>query len=191
MEERRRTRSQGPPTPAENNELIQWDPIQDAVRIERERTETRRLARQTNIVNNTMENRTENNEISQEQHSNELDYEQRTAHTPTASKIPPKEQPLENTGSQAGEIPPKEQQLRNIGSQPGEISPEEQGLENMGVRSGAILPKQQNGHLDFPSPKTGEIPQQKVHQLNANEPMITREGEMTYPNGEVDQRESP
>ena len=174
MEERRRTRSQGPPTPAENNELIQWNPIQDTVKIERERTETRRLARQTNIVNNTMKNRTENNEISQEQHSNELDDEQRTTHMPTTSKIPPKEQPL-----------------GNIGSQLGEISPEEQGLEDMGVRSGEIPPKQQNGHLDFLSPKTGKIPQQKVHQLNANEPMTTREGEMTYPNGEVDQRESP
>ena len=166
MEERRRTRSQGPPTPAENNEFIRWDPIQDTVRIERERTETCRLARQTNIVNNTMENRTENYEILQEQHSNELDCEQRTAHTPTTGEIPPKEQPLENTGSQTGEIPPKEQRLGNIGSQPGEISPEEQGLEDMGVRLGEISPKQQNGYLNFPSPKIGEIPQQKVHQLN-------------------------
>ena len=192
MEERRRTRSQGPPTPAENNELIQWDPIQDTVRIERERAETRRLARQANIVDNTTKNRTENSEISQEQHSNELDYEQRTVHMPTTSEIPPKEQPLENIGSQSGKIPPKEQRLRNIGSQPGEISPEEQGVEDMGVRSGKIPSKQQqNGHLDFQSPKTGEIPQQKVHQLNANEPMTTRGSEMTHPNGEVDQRESP
>ena len=116
MEERRTTRSQGPPTPVKNNELIQWDPIQDPVRIERERAEARRLARQTNIANNTMKNRTENDEISQEQHSNELDYEQRTAHTRTM-----------------GEIPPKEQQLENIGSQSGEISPKEQGLEDIGV----------------------------------------------------------
>ena len=83
MEERRRTRSQGPPTPAENNELIQWDPVQDTVRIERERAEACRLARQINIANNTIKNRTENDEISQEQRSNEVDYEQRAAHTPT------------------------------------------------------------------------------------------------------------
>ena len=138
---KKRTRSQGPPTPAENNELIQWDPIQDTVRIEREQTETRRSARQTNIVNNTMENRTENNEISQEQHSNELDCEQKTPHTPTTSEIPPKEQPLENTGSQAGEI-----------------SPEEQGLEGMGVQLGEIPPKQQNGHLNSTSPKIRRDP---------------------------------
>ena len=111
MEGRRRTRSQGPPTPAENNELIQWDPIQDTVRMERGRTETHRLARQTNIASNTIENRTENNEISQDQYSNELEGEQRTARTPTTSEIPPKEQPLENTGSQTGEIPPNERDL--------------------------------------------------------------------------------
>ena len=48
MEERRRTRSQGPPSLTENNELIQWDSLQDPVRIEREQAEARRLARQTN-----------------------------------------------------------------------------------------------------------------------------------------------
>ena len=185
MEERRRTRSQGPPTPAENNELIQWDPVQNTVRIERGRTETGRLTRQTNIVNNAMENRTENNEISQEQHSNELDREQRAAYTPTTSEIPPKEQPLENTGSQAGEIPPTEQRSGNIGSQPGEISPEEQRLEDTGVQSGEIPRKHQNDHLNSTSPRLGEIPQQKVHQLNANGPTIT------YPKGEVDRGESP
>ena len=92
MEERRRTRSQGPPTAAENNELIQWDPVQDPVRIERERAEARRLARQINIANITMKNRTENDEISQQQHNNELDYEQKTAHTPTMGEISPKKQ---------------------------------------------------------------------------------------------------
>ena len=109
-----------------------------------------------------MKNRTENDEISQQQHNNELDYEQRTAHTPTT-----------------GEISPKEQRLENIGSQPGEISPKESGLEDIGVRPGEIPPKQQqNGQLDFSSPKTGETPQQKVHQLPADEPMTTGEGEI-------------
>ena len=138
-----------------------------------------------------MENRAENNEISQEQHSNELDCEQRTVHTPTTSKILPKEQPLENTESQAGEIPPKEQRLGNIGPQPGEISPEEQGLEDTGAQSGEIPPKQQNGDLNSPLPRIGEIPQQKVHQLNAKETTTTEEGESTQPNREVEQRESP
>ena len=109
MEERRRTRSQGPPTPIENNELIQWDPVQDTVRRETGRTETDRLTGQTNVVNNARKNRTENSEIPQEQHSDETDHEQRTAVTPTMSEIPPKEQPLENTELQIGEIPPTEQ----------------------------------------------------------------------------------
>ena len=50
MEERRRTRSQGPPSLSENNELIQWDSLQDPVRIEREQTEAHRLARQSSTV---------------------------------------------------------------------------------------------------------------------------------------------
>ena len=171
MEERRRTRSQAAPTPAENNELIQWDSIQDLVRIEREQAEVRRLARQRNMANNTMKNRTENSEILQEQHNNELDYEQRTEHTSTS-----------------GEIPPKEQQLEYIRSQTGEISPKEQGLEDIGVRPGKILPKQQQkGQPDLSPPKTGEIPQQKVHQLHADEPTKTGESVVINPNGEDDQ----
>ena len=61
MEERRRTRSQGQPSLSENNELIQWDSLQDPVRIEREHAEARRLARQadtaTNVDKNTEEAR--------------------------------------------------------------------------------------------------------------------------------------
>ena len=180
MEGRRRTRSKGLPTPAENNELIQWDPIQDTVRMERGQTETHRLARQTNIASNTMENRTEDNEISQDQYGNELEGEQRTARTHTTSEIPPKEQPLENTGSPTGEIPPNEQRLGNNGSQPGEISPEKQEWADTGVQSGEIPPKQQKGYQNLPSPRISEIPQQKEQLLNANEPMATEEGGRTY-----------
>ena len=42
MEDRRRTRSQGLP---EGEQLIQWDSLQDPVRIEREQAEARRRAR--------------------------------------------------------------------------------------------------------------------------------------------------
>ena len=187
MEGRRRTRSQGPPTPAENNELIQWDSIQDTVRMERGRTETHRLERQTNIASNTMENRTENNKISQDQYGNELEGEQRTARTPTTSEIPP----LENTGSQTGEIPPNEQRIGNNGSQPGEILPEKQEWADTGVQSGEIPPKQRNGYQNLPSPRISEIPRQKEQLLNANEPMATEEGGRTSSSGEVDQRGSP
>ena len=52
MKERRRTRSQGPPSLSESNELIQWDSLQDQVRIEREHVEARRLARQADTATN-------------------------------------------------------------------------------------------------------------------------------------------
>ena len=50
MEEYRRTRSQGPPSLSEGNELIQWDSLPDPLRIEREHAEALRLARQVNTV---------------------------------------------------------------------------------------------------------------------------------------------
>ena len=65
MEERRRTRSQGPPSLSENNELIQWDSLQDPVWIEREHAEARRLARQVDTATNIDQNRVESSEISQ------------------------------------------------------------------------------------------------------------------------------
>ena len=65
MEERRRTRSQGPPSLSENNELIQWDSLQDPARIEREHAEAHRLARQANTTTNVDKNTVESSEISQ------------------------------------------------------------------------------------------------------------------------------
>ena len=126
------------------------------------------------MANNTMENRAENSKIPQEQYNNELDYEQRIEHTSTSGEIPPKEQWLENTGSQLGEI-----------------SPEEQGLEDIEVRPGEIPPKQQQkGKPDLSPQRAGEIPQQRVHQLHAGKPTTTGEGVMINPNGEDGQWES-
>ena len=62
MEDCRRTRSQGL---SEGAQLIQWDSLQDPVRIEREQAEARRQAREANTVINTNERAVENNEISQ------------------------------------------------------------------------------------------------------------------------------
>ena len=64
MEDRRRTRSQGPPSLPEGTELIQWDSLQDPVRI-RENAEARRLARETNTVIDVNERTADNSEISQ------------------------------------------------------------------------------------------------------------------------------
>ena len=65
MEDRRRTRSQGPPSLSEGNELIQSGSLQDPVRIEREHAEARRIAKQPNTINNESENMVEHSEIPQ------------------------------------------------------------------------------------------------------------------------------
>ena len=65
MEDRRRTRSQGPPSLLEDNELIQWGSLQDSVRIEREQAEACKIARQPITVNNVSENMVESSEIPQ------------------------------------------------------------------------------------------------------------------------------
>ena len=62
MEDRRRTRSQGL---SEGAQLIQWDSLQDPVRMEREQAEVRRQAREANTVININERAVENSEISQ------------------------------------------------------------------------------------------------------------------------------
>ena len=65
MEDRRRTRRQGPPSLSEDNELIQWRSVQDPVRIERVQVEARRTARQANVIDNVSKNTTKNSEILQ------------------------------------------------------------------------------------------------------------------------------
>ena len=75
MEDHRRTRSQGPPSLSEGNELVQWGSLQDPIRIEREHAEACRIARQPNTVNNESENTVERSEIpgitlEQPQHTN-------------------------------------------------------------------------------------------------------------------------
>ena len=62
MEDHRRTRSQ---CLSEGAQLIQWDSLQDPVRIEREQAEARRRTREENTVTNINERAVENSEISQ------------------------------------------------------------------------------------------------------------------------------
>ena len=63
MEDHRRTRSQGPPSMSEENELIQWGSLQDPVRIGREHAEAHRLAREANTATNVSEKPVETSEI--------------------------------------------------------------------------------------------------------------------------------
>ena len=62
MEDHRRTRSQGL---SEEAQLIQWDSLQDPVRIEREQSEACRPAMEENSVTNINERVVENSKISQ------------------------------------------------------------------------------------------------------------------------------
>ena len=113
MEQRRRTRSQGPPSPTVGNELNQWDSILNPVRIEREQAETCRLATQLEAPTNIRENMAENSEIPQE-------------------TVEPHQ--LAKNMSKSGEILPKRnktgKETHNT-LQPGEISPNRQGNINL------------------------------------------------------------
>ena len=65
MEEHRRTRSQGPPSLPENNEIRYWGSLPDPLQIERDHAEAFRLARQATTGSNMSKNTVESSEISQ------------------------------------------------------------------------------------------------------------------------------
>ena len=108
MEDRRRTRSQGL---LEGVQLIQWDSLQDPVRIEREQAEAHRRAREANTVTNINEGAVENSEISQ------LTEEQPrlTVGMPQLGEILPNQQGQEgqtNVTPESGEITPKKKRRK-------------------------------------------------------------------------------
>ena len=112
MEERRRTRSQGPPSLPENNELIQWDSIPDPVRIEREHAEACRLVRQADTATNTSKNTVESSKIPQEM----TEPYQGFKHMPKSGEILPKEKEAEGQVPnmlKSGEISPNQQEKAN------------------------------------------------------------------------------
>ena len=127
MEDHRRTRSQGLPSLPEGAELIQWDSLQDQVRIEREHAEAPRLARETNTVININKRMVENSNIPQVTNT----QPQYTAEAPRSDEVSPKQQEQEGHVSvtpKSGEIPPIQ---TDEGSHPhlkpnmNEISPKE------------------------------------------------------------------
>ena len=111
MEERRRTRSQGPPSLSENNKLIQWDSLQDPVGIEREQAEAHKLARQMDTATSIGKNEAENSEISHKV----AEPHQSTEHMPKSGKISPKEQESGGIPIKSGKISPKQQETRDTG----------------------------------------------------------------------------
>ena len=113
MKERRRTRSQGPPSIAEDNELIQWNSLPNRVRIEREQVEARRQARQVNRMTYKSKNNLENNEISQAL----TEQPQYTENIPKSGQILPnqqKESDTSHTTPSLSEIPQKKQQETDL-----------------------------------------------------------------------------
>ena len=124
MDDRRRTRSQGL---SEGVQLIQWDSLQDPVRIIREQAEARGRAREVNTVINIKERATENSEISQVTEGqprfiaeapqlgkilpNQQGQEGHTSITPKSGEISPKRTDEDNqqyVTENTSEIPPKE-----------------------------------------------------------------------------------
>ena len=158
MEERRRTRSQGPPSLSENNELIQWDSLQNPVRIEREQAKARRLARQTSTVTSIAENKTESSEISQK----ETEPHQSTEHMPTLGEISPKEQESESIALQSGEISPKHQKKKDprpLTPKLGEIPQKkaQQVVDSTEIGEGIIVNVNgENAQQDLPQVDTAE-----------------------------------
>ena len=149
MEDRRRTRSQGPPSLSEENELIQWDSLQDPVRIKREHAEARRLAREANAVANAEERMVETSEIlwviSKQVQS--------TAHTPQSGKIP--------------QATSKQLQYIAHTHQTGKISPKLQGQEGhtrITHKSGEIPPTQTDNN-NYAMPDLNEIPPKEPHEV--------------------------
>ena len=103
MEDHRRTRSQGLP---EGEQLIQWDSLQDPVRIEREQAEARRQAREVSTVININRRMIENSEIPQVTEG----QPRFIAEAPQLGEILPNHQGQEgltNTTPKLGEISPE------------------------------------------------------------------------------------
>ena len=143
MEDCRRTRSQGPPSLSEGNELIQWGSLQDPVRIEIEHAEARRIARQPNTVYNESENMVENSEIPQIT----LEQSQHTKNRPQSGEISPKQHEIQFQTSAmptSGEVLPTQEERvdqRHIIGNWGEISPKEpqQASDLLAMEEGATV----------------------------------------------------
>ena len=150
MEDRRRTRSQGL---SEGAQLIQWDSLQDPVRIKREQAEARRRAREANTVTNINERAVENSEISQ-----------LTEGQPRFTDEAP----------QLGEIWPNQQRQEgqmNVVPKSDEISPkrrEENNLQHVTENRGEILPKEPDEVTDLMAMEEGARAQTPAKNTYSN-----------------------
>ena len=137
MEDHRRTRSQGQ---SEGAQLIQWDSLQDPVRIGREQAEAHRRAREANTVTNIKERAVENSEISQLTEG----QPRLTDEAARLCEISPNQQGQEgqmNVTPKSGEISPKRREENNP----------QQVTENWGK----ILPKEPDEVTDLMAMEEG------------------------------------
>ena len=124
MDDCRRTRSQGLP---EGEQLIQWDLLQDPVRIEREQAEACRQAREASTVININRTTMENSEILQLTEG----QPRLTDKAPRSGEISPNQQGQEgrtNVTPKSGEISPKRREENNphyVTENRGKILPKE------------------------------------------------------------------
>ena len=140
MEDCRRTRSQGPPSLPEVTELIQWDSLQDPVRIEGEHSEAHRLARGTNTVININERTVKNSEILQASNT-QPGY---TVKAPQSGEISPKQQEQEGHVS----VTPKLSEIAPIQT-------DECNLPHLKPNTNKISPKEPNEVTDLVAMEEG------------------------------------
>ena len=148
MEDRRRTRSQGLP---EGTQLIQWDSVQDPVRIERELAGAHRQAREASTATSRGERVIDNSKIMQETEA----QPRGTVRMPRSGEILPNKQgPELHT-----DVMPK----------PGEISPsqiEERGPRGATERVDEIPPREPNEVMDLVAMEEGAVartPNENTH----------------------------
>ena len=154
MEDRRRTRSQGLP---EGTQLIQWDSVQDPVRIERELAGAHRQAREVSTATSRGERVIDNSKISQETEA----QPRGTVGMPQSGKISPNKQGQEFHT----DVTPKL----------GEISPgriEESSPHGATERVDKILPREPNEVMDLVAMEEGAVartPNENTHSKSKGE----------------------
>ena len=171
MEDHRRTRIQGL---LEGVQLIQWDSLQDPVRIEREQAEACRRAREVNTLTNINEGVVENSKISQ------LTEEQPglTVGAPQLGEILPNQQRQEgktNVMPESGEILPKRREENNP----------QQVTENRSE----ILPKEPNEVTDLMAMEEGaraQTPDKNTYSNSKRENGPQREEDLQKESPQID-----
>ena len=172
MEDRRRTRSQGLP---EGEQLIQWDSLQDPVRIEREQAEARRQARGASVVININRRAIENSKIPEVTEGQPRGITE----APQSGEISPNHQSQEgrtNTTPKSGEISPEragEHSLQYVTENMSEVSQKEseEATDLLAMEEGARA--QTPDKTTWRNPMNGNGPQREENSQKESPQMDT------------------